>query len=401
MHIKFLTFILLAFLFGANTVNAQRRRPIARKPQPVVILTPEEEAEQAQAIALRERKEEMLPMTRRVTFIDSLVCDKDAFLEHLRLTSDAGRFVSARSLFNHRDAEGVPVLGEAAFISPLGNRVLFAAAETPYSMSLYDAYRTENGWTRPTPLQGVGTNPNCDYPFLLTDGVTLYFAATGEESLGGYDIFVSRYNTTSHTFCEAENVGFPFNSEANDYLLAIDEAIGVGVLATDRRQPDDKVCLYWFLYDATYNTYDLDIDDENERVELERYAALESIAATVKSTDVAETTRHRWLAALSETAEATDDGVLRFVVDDRHVITHLSQFRSAEARDLARHWMQETKLLKNLTKEQTALRREYAESASRRTAQRLLNLESQIPQLHQSIDVLARQCRAAELNVNR
>jgi len=28
------------------------------------------------------------------------------------------------------------------------------------------------------------------YPFLMADGVSLYFAADGEESLGGLDIFI-------------------------------------------------------------------------------------------------------------------------------------------------------------------------------------------------------------------
>lgn len=35
------------------------------------------------------------------------------------------------------------------------------------------------------------------YPFLMQDGQTLYFAYTGPGTLGGYDLYVTRYDRTS------------------------------------------------------------------------------------------------------------------------------------------------------------------------------------------------------------
>lgn len=398
MSFKSMAILMLAWLTVTGPAWSQRRHSNAqRSSAPAVVLTPEEETAQAQSEALHRRMEEMLPSTRRTVFIDSLVCDKDRFLESLRLTADAGRFVHSHTLFNQRDAESLPPLGSAAFINPLGNRVLFSAADTTGCMRLHDAYRIDGGWSHPTLLAGLEGVSNQDFPFLLSDGVTLYFAATGEESIGGYDIFVSRYSSADHAFAPAENIGFPFNSEANDYMLAIDDATGIGILVTDRRQPDDKVCLYWFIHDSTYATYDLDPDDEEERATLEGYARLLSVAATASDTEMVSTARQRWHSALAAQKMDSDSEHLRFVVNDQRVITHISQFHSSEAARLASKWLQESQLLQQLQAEQTALRREYAQSASRRTAQRLLNLETQIPQLRQSIYTMAQQCRAAEL----
>lgn len=86
-----------------------------------------------------------------------------------------------------------------------------------------------------------------NYPFMMPDGTTFYFAATGEESIGGYDIFVTRFDSESGSFLKAENIGMPFNSTANDYMYAIDEFNDIGWFATDRSQPEGKVCIYIFI----------------------------------------------------------------------------------------------------------------------------------------------------------
>ena len=36
--------------------------------------------------------------------------------------------------------------------------------------------------------------------------------------MGGYDIFVTRYNSDTDNYLNPENVGMPFNSPFNDYM---------------------------------------------------------------------------------------------------------------------------------------------------------------------------------------
>ena len=49
----------------------------------------------------------------------------------------------------------------------------------------------DGSWEQPEPLGDVlNEGGDANFPFLMSDGVTLYFANDGENSLGGYDIFI-------------------------------------------------------------------------------------------------------------------------------------------------------------------------------------------------------------------
>ena len=67
-----------------------------------------------------------------------------------------------------------------------------------------------------TGLEEVGTDLN--YPSMNSDGITLYFAAKGEASLGGYDIFITRYDAEDGSYLKPDNMGLPFNSPFNEYM---------------------------------------------------------------------------------------------------------------------------------------------------------------------------------------
>ncbi|MFR3186749.1 MAG: hypothetical protein ACLTOV_01045 [Phocaeicola sp.] len=41
-------------------------------------------------------------------------------------------------------------------------------------------------------------------------------------------------------------MGMPFNSPYNDYMYALDDFNNLGWFATDRFQPEGKVCIYVF-----------------------------------------------------------------------------------------------------------------------------------------------------------
>ena len=75
-------------------------------------------------------------------------------------------------------------------------------------------------WSLGKPLPGcINASGNANYPYVLSDGVTIYYASDGDGSMGGYDIFVTRYNTNTDTYLVPENVGMPFNSPYNDYRI--------------------------------------------------------------------------------------------------------------------------------------------------------------------------------------
>ena len=73
-----------------------------------------------------------------------------------------------------------------------------------------------------------GLTGDVNYPYVMPDGVTIYFAAKDYDTLGGYDLFVSRYNMNNDTYLAPERLSMPFNSMYNDYLMVVDEEKGVG-----------------------------------------------------------------------------------------------------------------------------------------------------------------------------
>ncbi len=51
-----------------------------------------------------------------------------------------------------------------------------------------------------------------DFPYMAPDGETFYFASTGHNSMGGYDIFKCKFDKTNNTFSKPENIGYPINT---------------------------------------------------------------------------------------------------------------------------------------------------------------------------------------------
>ena len=50
-------------------------------------------------------------------------------------------------------------------------------------MQLYSRIKLINNWSDPEPLNTLNEQGNVNYPYLMADGVTLYYASDGEGSL--------------------------------------------------------------------------------------------------------------------------------------------------------------------------------------------------------------------------
>lgn len=90
---------------------------------------------------------------------------------------------------------------------------------------------------------GLDSLGKFSYPFLLSDGETLYFSYSGPETLGGRDIFVSRYDAETHTLLVPQQLPIPVNSHADDYAYIYDEATETGAFVTDRDSPEGSATL--------------------------------------------------------------------------------------------------------------------------------------------------------------
>ena len=316
MNRTYIAFLLL--LLAAAPVSAQRKAKKAAKTTKVQKESPQEL-----------KRKQMVAATQKIVFIDSVVVDKQHFLDKYRLSSEVGEIKRYGDFFKKDEQPNA-----YAYVNELGDKCYFSEEDTVGNIRLYSMDKLGNGWGSPKQLSGLemGEELNSfNFPFVLNDGLTLYFAAKGNESLGGYDIYVTRFDPESGSFLKPENLGMPFNSEANDYMMVIDEADSIGWFATDRNQTAGKVCIYMFIPADTRQTY---ANDTLTTAQIESRARIDRIADTWGDGKA----RRRALARLNaiETARKADrsTGDFVFVVNDRITYRKISDFRTQEGRNM-------------------------------------------------------------------
>ncbi len=84
------------------------------------------------------------------------------------------------------------------------------------NLDIYLSEKDDTGEWGPAVNLGpsINTPYNEDTPFITEDGKYLYFASEGHTSMGGYDIFRSRFEQSA--WKSPENVGYPINSSDDD-----------------------------------------------------------------------------------------------------------------------------------------------------------------------------------------
>ena len=76
-------------------------------------------------------------------------------------------------------------------------------------------------WTEPENLgQVINTPYNEEGVFIHPDNKTLYFSSKGHNTMGGYDIFVSKRDSNGN-WSEPENIGYPINTPDDDLFITV------------------------------------------------------------------------------------------------------------------------------------------------------------------------------------
>ena len=172
-----------------------------------------------------------------IQFVDTLVVDRTNFFQALKLSQQKGTLQPAKRLFPQYETR----IGASAYVNGWGDIAYFSLADSSGVHNLYRALKINGQWSTPQLLPGLYTiDADRDYPFMSTDGITLYFSEQSAQSVGGFDLFVTRYDFDSHQFLKPEQLRLPLNSSYNDLLYVPGEK-GTMLLVTDRKQPIDKV----------------------------------------------------------------------------------------------------------------------------------------------------------------
>ncbi len=333
--------------------------------------------------------ENMLSRVEKIAVIDSLVVDAENFFTHYRLSPESGRLVSGQ-MASVPDAEVV-------FVPQNNTEILYALPDSLGNFTLMGAGILDDGSVdHPAPLEGddLAGGGNAEYPFMMSDGLTLYYANDGEGSIGGYDIFLTR--RTDDGYLQPQNIGMPYNSPYDDYLLAIDEATGAGWWATDRNKIPGKVTIYVFIPSET--RVNVDADDPN----LTALAKLSDISLTREPgkdyNDVLAKIQHLNVRGNITNATISLGGSFSIPIgSNSRIYTSISDFEVQEAQEAMMQAIDARAEIGAIEEKLTELRDEYRKG-DRSQNVTIINLEHQLDDARKRMNDSINRAIEAETN---
>ena len=384
MKIRKIVIIALTLL-APISMQAQKKKPVVKKAPVVVVEEPQEDP----------RITEMREATQQIIFIDSVVVAKDNFLSIIQLNPESGKLDAYDQFFR---SEGHPE--SYVYINEMGNKCYFSDENANSQMQLYTLDKLGEEWSDPLALKGIYNGiSEANYPFMMTDGTTFYFAAKGKESIGGYDIFVTRADSENGQFLKPENIGMPFNSEANDYMYVVDELSNIGYFVTDRRQPEGKVCVYMFIPPTSRHIYNSDAYSD---AQLHGFADISRIANTWGKGTERKQALERLKAINKANPTLQSKSAINFIVNDRITYTDISQFQAPDSPDLYRE-LQSTKKQRKETEQLLEKSRNFYAKAKpedkRVLRTEILDAERQFVRLTNDVKTLEKRIRQSENNI--
>lgn len=336
--------------------------------------------------------DEMLPSTQRLLIVDSVVVDFNHMFDAIPLPSDLGRLDSYNDFFATASQAGSTV-----YVNGFGNRCFYSETAGKKRL-LYSRDKLGEQWSKAQKLEGLTLKADTlGFPFMAADGITFYFSAKTTDGLGGYDLYMTRYDADSGRFYEPQNLGLPINSKANDYMYVEDELNRLAWLATDRRQPAGKVCVYTLVPQASRTNYDA---DEMPADSLRSLARIDRIRDTWG--DKAELGEARQRIADSQTARQKQlDGAENeaFVVNDSKTVASASGFKNAKSPLLFASVKQTRQQISDTEAELSSLRTTYHLSNKQQKARlktRILDTENTLEELNATLKKQENELRRAE-----
>lgn len=334
----------------------------------------------------------MLKGVEQVCFIDSFVVDKKDFLEAYKLSPESGKLFMYDAYFGNTGGKGGTV-----YETELGNKIYYSELQKDSTLNILSRNKMLDEWGKGNMLPGIiNESMNANYPYVLADGITIYYAADGPASMDGYDIFVTRYNMNADTYLTPENVGMPFNSPYNDYMYVIDEFNNLGWFASDRYQPEGKVCIYVFIPNVSKQVYSYESMDKDKLIKLAR---LHSIKDTWTDASLVADARKRLQEVMQEKPEAKKRHEFEFVIDDSHIYYKAADFRSPQAKAQFKKYLQLKESYNQQRSKLENLRTRYSranQSEKNDMAPAILDLEKRVEQLVAEINRAAIQVRKLE-----
>lgn len=139
---------------------------------------------------------------------------------------------------------------KAVYLPENSETIHWSAADTEGIRNIYVSEYQDTVWSVPALLNEHLTSASDEiFPMLSSDGKTMYFASEGLYGIGGFDIYVTEWDESVSDWSPPVNMGFPYSSPADDFLLVNTDDGKHTLFASNRDCPKDSVWIYVLEYD--------------------------------------------------------------------------------------------------------------------------------------------------------
>lgn len=139
------------------------------------------------------------------------------------------------------------------YTNPESDTLYFSAVNKSGNYDIYRSIRINDTlWHAPEQL-GEHINSTGDeiLPVISKDGKELYFASNGQYGVGGFDLYISKFDDKSGRWDIPQNLGFPYSTPSDDYLLINDLSKHYSYLVSNRSIANsDSLRIYRLEYEV-------------------------------------------------------------------------------------------------------------------------------------------------------
>ena len=319
--------------------------------------------------------ENSLDNVQKIEIIDRIDVPASDYIKYIKLPSTSGKLLNPDiSILKNRHN-----LSDFAYSSEVGDIMMWSENDENQKEVILQSEKLMDGsWEKPISVGDIiKESGNARNPFLMTDGLTLYFSGDGEESMGGYDLFVASKDPVSGEFRQPIGLGYPFNSPYNEFMMAIDEDNGIGWWVTDRNCLDGQVSIYIFKTNEVRKNYVL--DEEDDIISLAR---IDDISVTQdSSTDYVRMLKD--IDLRYKKAEKASSSEFIFPMPGGKVAKNMSDFKSSSAKRGMQQYLQALDEHQELEKKLSTLRRQFHKTDKKKSSasalrNQILDIEKQM-----------------------
>ena len=230
----------LATLSAINDYRLETARERLEQYEGLRLRGEEERAKRGEVVAHLELVERLLSNSRVVATLDTLVAPRAEIWKRLQ-----------------RETSYLGEVQEDAYLSPDGKSRWQVGSDADSVPLFYIYHQLGDGrWDEANPevvrVNGLPEGCQISYPFVGSDGTTIYFSLEEEKgevpqhTLGGKDLYVSRYDRAQGVLLVPTQLMLPFNSPMDDFCYIVDEEQDVGWMVSGREAWGDSLRLWCF-----------------------------------------------------------------------------------------------------------------------------------------------------------